>query len=154
MAVLSEEGWGADTPVPADATALVGVPVCRFGFAKNPMDETVALLGFSEDEDEEIVKQAKKDYLQIRKYLLRQCYTPKGSKREEQPNYIALQNLDFKTFLEKVGMFQGINEGNEEERLNKARSRYLTSLKSSIKGSIQVFPKRDMRSPGVSILRY
>ena len=154
ITIQKEEGWGADTTVPADATALVGVPICRFGFAKNPMDETVALLGFSEDEDEEIVKQAKKDYLQIRKYLLRQCYTPKGSKREEQPNYIALQNLDFKTFLEKVGMFQGINEGSEEERLNKARSRYLTSLKSSIKGSIQVFPKRDMRSPGVSILRY
>ena len=146
ITIQKEEGWGSDTPVPADATALVGVPICRFGFAKNPMDETVALLGFSEDEDEEIVKQAKKDYLQIRKYLLRQCYTPKGSKREEQPSYIALQNLNFKTFLEKVGMFQGINEGSEEERLNKARSRYHTALRAGIKGQLTVFPKRDLRS--------
>ena len=147
ITIQKEEGWGADTPVPAEATALVGVPICRFGFAKNPMDKTVALRGFSEDEDEEFVKQAKKDYLQIRKYLLRQCYTPKGSKREEQSSYIELQNLDFKTFLEKVGMFQGIDEEEEEEeRLNKARSRYHTALRAGIKGQLTVFPKRDLRN--------
>ena len=146
ITIKKEEGWGADVPVPSDATALVAIPLCRFGFAKPPMDETVALLGFSTEEDEETVKQAKKDYLQIRKYLLRQCYTPKGSKREEQSSYIALKNLDFKTFLKKIGMFEGVNEATEEEEMSKARMRYHTALRAGIKGQLSVFPKRDMKS--------
>ena len=146
VTVQAGEGWGADISAPDNATALVAVPICRFGFPRNPMDETVALLGFKEDDDEEFVKQAKKDYLQIRKFLLRQTFVPKGEKRDEQTHFIALQDLEFEDFLRKVGMFKGINSGSEEEQMSKARERYHTALRAGIKGQLTVFPKRDTKS--------
>ena len=146
VTVQVEEGWGADISVPDDAKALVGVPICRFGFPKNPMDQTVALLGFKEDDDEELVKKAKKDYLQIRKFLLRQTFVPKGEKRDEQAAYNDLQDLEFDDFLRKVGMYKGLYSESEGEQMSKARARYHTALRAGIKGQLTVFPKRDTRS--------
>ena len=146
LTIEKDEGWAVGVPVPSHATALVKIPVCRFGLPRFPIDKTVALLGFSADEDEEVVKQAKMDNLKIRKYLLRQCFTPKGSKREEQPGYIALTDLDFKTFLRNVGMFQGIHHGTEDDKMTKARMRYHTALRVEIKGQLKVFPKRNLKS--------
>ena len=142
LTIQAEEGWGQDTPVPHDAKALVQVPICRFGFPRNPIDETTALPGFKEDDDEELVKEAKKDYLRIRKFLLRQTFVPKGENRAEQSHYIALQGLKHVDFLRKVGMFEGL-DGSEEEQIKKAKERYHTALRAGIKGQLTVFPKRD-----------
>ena len=45
-------------------------PVCRLRHPKYPIDETEFVRGFAEDTNEEEIKQAKKDYKKIRKYLL------------------------------------------------------------------------------------
>ena len=49
-----------DLAQPNNAEELV-VPICRFGFGRPPSDETIALLGFSKNEDEEMIKRSKKD---------------------------------------------------------------------------------------------
>ena len=145
ITIRKDEGWGVGVRPPKNAEELV-LPVCRYGFARPPSDETIALLGFSEDEDEKTVLSAKKDYLVIRKFLLRSTYTPKGEKREDQPLYKKLIALTFKEFLQKVGMYQDIHEGSEEEQLIKAKSRYHLALRASIKGQVAVFGKRSLRS--------
>ena len=145
LTIRKDEGWGVGVKPPKNSEELV-VPVCRFGFARPPSDETIALLGFSEDEDETTVLSSKKDYLGIRKFLLRSTYTPKGEKREDQPLYQQLIALSFKEFLQKVGMYQDIHEGSEEEQLLKAKSRYHSALRAGIKGQVAVFGKRDLKS--------
>ena len=146
LTIEVDEGWGSDMPVPAGAKALVQVPICRFGFPRNPIDQTTALPAFKEDDDEEMVKEAKKDYLRIRKFLLRQTFVPKGENRADQSYYIALQNLEFPQFLRKVGMFEGIDSECDDEQMEKARARYLTALRAGIKGQLTVFPKRNTKS--------
>ena len=121
-----------------------------------PMDETTVLLGFTGEESEETVKEAKKDYLAIKKYLIRQTYTPDKSKLEDQPSWKKLQNMDFKTFLRTVGMYSSLPQGSffrgvekhshltEEEHFALAKARYHTALRASIKGRACIFPRRNL----------
>lgn len=126
---------------------LERIPVCRFYFPRFPIDETKILFGFNEDENEEIVKAAKRDYMSIKKYLLRQTYVPDKSKLDDQPNYKKLRNMDFKTFLEKAGMYSNVSENlPETERFAQAKSRYCNALRAEIKGYVKIFPKRDLKN--------
>ena len=145
LKIGKNEGWGWAQPVPSNAEELA-VPICRYGFCRNPSDETIALLGLNEDDPEEDVKRAKKDYLYIRKFLSRMTLVPKGEKREDQPNYKKLIAMSFKDYLKCVGMFDGIKEGSEEEQMVKAKARYHWALRASIRGQMSVFGKRDMKS--------
>ena len=124
---------------------LLNIPICRFNYPRFPMDETTVLLGFTGEEDEEVLKGAKKDYLAIRKYLIRQTYTPEKSKLEDQPHWQILKKMDFKTFLIKVGMYYNVpSELSESEQYVKAKDRYHNAIKAGIKGRASIFPKRNL----------
>ena len=53
---------------------LTNIPVCRFRFPRFPMDETKLILGISKDEDEQVVKEHKKDLNKIINFLVRQTH--------------------------------------------------------------------------------
>lgn len=144
ITIKKNEGHGISKP-PPNAVDLIAVQICRFGFPRFPMDKTVALMGFSKGEDKELVTRGKKDYTNIRKFLLRQTYCPPGAKREDQPGYQKLVSMTFPEFLNQIGMFEGL-EGSSEEVMAKARSRYENALRASIRGEMSVFPKRDTAS--------
>ena len=144
MTIKKEEGYG-NSQVPSDATDLIALPLCRFDFPKNPSDVTVCLTSFRKGEDQEVISRAKKDFLKIRKYLLRQTYCPNGAKREDQPGYKKLQHQTFKEFLLVVGMFEGLDPTGEDS-MKQARERYHNSLRVSIKGQLKVFGQRNMKS--------
>ena len=131
ITIRKDEGHGISRP-PLNAVDLIAVPLCRFGFPKFPMDETVALMAFSKDEDKELVARGKKDFSKIRKFLLRHTYCPPGTKKEDQPAYKKLTSLSFREFLIQVGMFEGCLEGQEGEDM--ARKRYKSALRASIRG--------------------
>ena len=52
-----------------------------------------------------IIKKCKKDYLMIRKYLLRQTYVLEKGRLNDQSGWKRLKNLTFQEFLKDVGMF-------------------------------------------------
>ena len=71
---------------------LENIPVCRYKFPRLPMDKTEVLIAFQKDEDEKVIKAAKKDYLFLRKYLLRQTHDLNSNL------YQNLKRQDFRTF--------------------------------------------------------
>ena len=144
MTIEQKEGHGI-LAVPPGSTALTALPLCRYEFPKCPSDITVCLTSFKKEEDKDVIDQAKKDFLRIRKYLLRQTYCPPGAKREDQIAYKNLTRQSFREFLEVVGMFQGLGTSDENAFLQ-ARNRYHNALRVNIKGQIQVFGKRDLKS--------
>jgi hypothetical protein len=147
VTILENEGHACGERDPNKMVELTRVPVCRFIFPRAPMDETKVLLGFKKDEDGELVKTAKKDYVAIRKFLLRQTFVPERAKRHEQEDYKRLVSMDFITFLKKIGMFTKVPcILLQQEMFEQARTRYHTALKAGIKGYASVFPKRDMKN--------
>ena len=62
---------------------LCHIPVCRTNFPRFPMRKTKLLMGFSKDENADIVKTAKKDLLKMKKYLIRQTYVSGGEQLED-----------------------------------------------------------------------
>ena len=132
---------------PSEKIELKHIPVCQFYFPRFPMDETKVLFGFREDDNDEIVKQAKLDYLVIKKYLLRQTYVPEKSKLDDQPSYQKLRKMDFKTFLQTTGMFSSVSDKlSEAKRFSHAKARYYNALRAGIKGYAKIFPKRDLKN--------
>ena len=144
LTIEQKEGHGISEVLP-DATALIALPLCRFDFPKCPSDITVCLTSFRKDEDPDVISHAKKDFKNIRKYLLRQTYCPPGAKREDQPAYKKLQQQSFREFLEAVGMFEGLDPV-FGDTMKQARERYHKALRVSIKGQIKVFGERNMKS--------
>ena len=144
ITIKKNEGHGISKP-PPNAIDLIAINICRFGFPKFPMDKTVALMAYSKNEDKDVIAQGKKDFSMIRKFLLRQTYCPPGAKKEDQEGYKKLVSLSFREFLIQVGMFEGLDI-EEEDAMEKARTRYLNALRASIRGEMTVFPKRDTKS--------
>ena len=120
---------------------LENIPVCRYKFPRLPMDKTEVLIAFQKDEDEEVIKAAKKDYLFLRKYLLRQTHDLNSNL------YQNLKMQDFRTFLKNIGMFSEVNQyASEEEQMQEAKYRYHTALRSSFRGQSQVFGQRNLEN--------
>ena len=118
---------------------LENVPICRFKFPRLPMDKTIVLLALQKDEDENLIKSAKKDYLFIRYYLLRQTYDLSSKL------YMDLKSQNFETFLKNVGMFSQVNQHlPKEEQMEEAKHRYHTALRCGIRGQSQVFGQRNL----------
>ena len=120
---------------------LTNIPVCRFRFPRFPMDETKLILGISKNEDEQVVKERKKDLNKIINFLVRQTHESNPEKWE------ILQKLNFWEFLLQVGMFaesKSLDEYTDEERQS-AKVRYLNALSVSIKGTAAVFMKRKVK---------
>ena len=124
---------------------LLNIPICRFNYPRLPMDESTVLLGYTDQENEEVVKAAKKDYLAIRKYLIRQTYTPDKCKLEDQLNWQKLKKIDFKTFLNNVGMYSDVSKNlSELEQFVQAKTRYHEAIRSGIKGRASILPRRNL----------
>ena len=147
ITIKAKEGHALGETDQSRMLELPHVPICRFSFPRPPIDETTVLLGFSKEEDEDLIKYAKQDYLAIRKYLIRQTYVPDKAKLEDQPNYQILKKMDFKTFLQKIGMYSKVSSQlSEAEKFEQAKARYHTALRAGIKGFASVFPQRNLQS--------
>jgi len=145
--VKAHEGHGSGESYRAKRIDLPPIPLCRFGFPRPPMDETTVLLGFNREEDKDLVKTAKVDYLSIRKYLFRQTYVPDKSNLDDQPGWKKLRTLTFKAFLKQSGMYSYISlELSEEDQFQAAKVRYHNALRAGIKGYACVFPKRNCKN--------
>ena len=118
------------------------VCICRYNFPKNPMDKAEFLYAFPENVDKNELKQAKDDYLKIRKYLLRLTYGENFKNQEQWLNFV---NLSFYEFLQEVGMFKPNEDSQNEEARHNARQRYLTALRCEVKSSGLTFLRRDTR---------
>ena len=124
---------------------MILVPVCRFNHPRNPIDKTEFMFGFPENIDEEVKNKAKADYLKIRKYLLRLTNGNnfKGTKFENDENWIKFKQLSFYEFLWNVGMFETGEELRDENARLKARARYLTALRCEVKTSGLLLLRQD-----------
>ena len=120
---------------------LENIPICRFKFPRLPMDQTTVLLAFQKNEDDNVIRSAKKDYLFIRQYLLRQTYNLTSDL------YLDLKRQDFQTFLKNVGMFSEVNQHSpKEDQMEQAKDRYHTALRCGIRGQSQVFGQRNLEN--------
>ena len=81
MRIKPDEGHGCNDGK-IDADELI-IKTCRFDFPKNPIDETEFILSFPKDYDKKDLKQAKEDYIRIRKYLLRLTHSKDFKTSEE-----------------------------------------------------------------------
>ena len=70
-------------------------PVCRLRHPKYPMDETKFVRGFAEGTNEDEIKQAKKDYKKIRKYLLRLTHAEDFKESDKWKCFIKLTFNEF-----------------------------------------------------------
>ena len=137
LRISSNEGYGRHDKTMKGEELLV--PVCRLRHPKFPCNSTEFIYGFSQDEDEEFVKKAKKDYNKIRKYLLRITH---GENFRESAAWKYFVSLTFENFLFEVGMIDGevLEDANE---VAKAKARYLTALRCEVKSSGLLLLKRN-----------
>ena len=100
MKIAGDEGYGR-LDGKTEGFELI-VPICRYGFPKNPSNETVFIHAFPPDHTSEKVNVAKEDYKKIRKFLLRLTH---GSGFQESLRWKEFLSMDFYQFLFEVGMF-------------------------------------------------
>ena len=136
--ILPSEGHGRLDQI-SEGEEL-SVPVCRLRHPKNPIDKTEFLLAFPEDVDENKLKEAKKDYQRVRKYLLRITH---GDNFKQSDEWKYFQQLTFNQFLFQVGMFKDEKSTNDENRIKEARSRYLKAIRCEVKSSGMLLLKRN-----------
>ena len=145
ITIRAKEGHAYGEKDVGKMVELASIPICRFNYPRFPMDETKVLLGYTGQESEEDVKVAKKDYLAVRKYLIRQTYTPDNCKLEDQPNWQNLKKIDFKSFLKNVGMYSNISQDlSEADQFVQAKARYHDAMRAGIKGRASIFPRRNL----------
>jgi len=114
-------------------------PVCRLRHPKYPIDETEFVRGFPEDTNEDELKQAKKDYKKIRKYLLRLTHAEDFKESDRWKSFI---KLTFNEFLYEIGMVKDGKDANDMEALKEAKTRYINALRCEVKSSGMVILKR------------
>ena len=114
-------------------------PVCRLRHPKYPIDETEFVRGFPEDTNEDEIKQAKKDYKKIRKYLLRLTHAEDFKESDRWKSFI---KLTFNEFLYEIGMVKDGKDANDMEALKEAKTRYINALRCEVKSSGMVILKR------------
>ena len=109
------------------------------------MDETKVVLGLSKDEDEDLIKERKRDLNKITKYLIRQTHAKENLNQSESWNN--LKDMNFWEFLYAVGMFNGqkmLDEYNEIE-MQETKTRYINAISASVKGTAMVVVKRKVK---------
>ena len=114
-------------------------PVCRLRHPKYPMDETKFVRGFAEGTNEDELKQAKKDYKKIRKYLLRLTHAEDFKESDKWKCFI---KLTFNKFLYEIGMVEDGKDSNDMKAVEKAKERYTNALRCEVKSSGMVILKR------------
>ena len=114
-------------------------PVCRLRHPKYPMDETKFVRGFAEGTNEDEIKQAKKDYKKIRKYLLRLTHAEDFKESDKWKCFI---KLTFNEFLYEIGMVEDGKDSNDMKAVEKAKERYTNTLRCEVKSSGMVILKR------------
>ena len=139
VVINKNEGHGRLDKI-VDNQNQMELPTCRFNVPFFPLDETIFLQGLSKDLPEEELKKKKYDLRKIRKYLLRQSYGHK----EDSLSWSKLRSLNFWQFLYEVGMFEDEKsfEQYTEAEMQRAKTRYLNALATSIRGSGSIFLRR------------
>ena len=129
---------------------ITGEPIeeylkCRFNFPLLPLDETLFIQGIPKNLSLEELKQRKQDFFKIRKYLIRQTYSP--GKIDENENWIKLKELSFLEFLREVRMFEKDKEISmySESEIANAKKRYIDALSVSVKGTGAIFLRRNTK---------
>ena len=128
--ILSKEGHGRLDGIKEEEELFVHL--CRYNFPKNPSDRTCFIPAFSKDHPRNEVEKAKADYIKIRKYLIRLTNQFNFDQTEEWEEFL---QMSFSQFLHAVGMYDGDEEfdKNDKDGFEKARSRYLTALRTEVK---------------------
>ena len=109
------------------------------------MEETKFLLAPRKDLDEEEMKKRRADHNKIVKFLIRNTYSE--NPMEDSENCKWLKSLSFEEFLFEVGMFKDSKSLSSltKEEVNEAKQRYHEAISCSIKGTGQVFLKRELK---------
>ena len=98
--------------------------------------------GFPWQDDEEIVKSAKADFLKIKKYLI--CQTFATQNTDDKEKWFKFKNLSFDDYLEDVGMFSSVDKTlTKLKQYEEALARYKTAIRFSVRGTCAIHPKRD-----------
>ena len=101
------------------------IDVCRLRHPKFPIDETEFVFGFPQDVDEKVLKNAKKDYRKIKRYLLRITF---GENFKDSEEWKKFQKFTFQEFLYHVGMFRDGKNIDDNDEFIFARARYLQAI--------------------------
>ena len=133
----ANEGYGKDDGK-VDGEELQ-LPACRFKIPFFPIDEAQFIFPFEKDSDEEMLKKSKHDFNKVRKYILRMT---SDAHLEECPNWDKFKSMNFKQFLIESGMLK-INDEDNDEAFKKAKTRYLTALRSDVRGAGMLILKRN-----------
>ena len=136
--ILAAEGHGRLDKKKVGEEILASV--CRLRHPKYPIDKTEFVHGFSQDVDENVLKEAKKDYQKVRKYLLRLTHAETFKESEEWKKF---KKMTFEDFLFEVGMFRDERTRDDPIEIEQARKRYLTALRCEVKSSGMVVLKRN-----------
>ena len=138
MRIEKSEGHGRLDKKITDEELMV--PLCRYSFPKNPSDETILLRPFPENYDKKDLKKAEEDYKKIRKYLLRMTHAEDFEESEQWKEFC---EMDFSKFLYEVGMMEHDDTlKDDNEKIQKAKDRYLTALRCEVKKSGLLLLKR------------
>ena len=133
----AKEGYGKnDGKIEGEELQL---PICRFRLPFYPMDEAKFIFPFEEDCNKEVIKKAKHDFNKVRKFILRMT---SDAHLEECPNWEKFKSFDFNQFLIQSGMLKESEEESKEAFL-KAKARYLTALRSDVRGAGMLILKRN-----------
>ena len=125
--ILADEGHGRFDGL-KKANPLI-FPSCRYNFPHNPIDKNEFILAFPKDTHAKVLKKAKDDYQQIRKYLQRLTHS------EDYINtirYKEFEKMSFFDYLFEVGMFEEDTSKDDPEAQQKARDRYLSALRCEL----------------------
>jgi len=91
--------------------------------------------GFAEDTNEDEIKQAKKDYKKIRKYLLRLTHVEDFKESERWKSFI-------KFSFNEIGMVKDGKDASDMEALKEARIHYINALRFEVNSSGMIILKR------------
>ena len=135
--INSNEGHGRlDGKIEGD---VLNVKVCRLQHPKYPIDKTTFIQAFPSDTDKEIVRQAKKDYEKIRKFMLRLTSKEDFRNSGEWKSFI---ELSFREFLYEIGLYPEGKKIGDPDDFASAKKRYLTGLRCGVKSTGMLILRR------------
>ena len=141
ITIKSDEGHGRlDGEI--EGEEITDYLICRFNYPLFPIKDTKFILGMSKELEDEEVKNIKKDYKKIRRFLIRQTGYNLG-KREDNENWKEFSSWSFKRFLVELGMFEDNVDIDDMTAYHRANKRYEKALSAGVKGTGAIFCKRD-----------
>ncbi len=144
LTIQANEGHGKLDGL-KEENEMFQVPLCRYRFPRIPMAKTKLIFAFSKDDDKDMVKHAKVDFLKIKKYIIRQTFAPVNAKLDNQKNWQEFKKSTFEDYLEDVGMFFSFEHLTRSEQYEAAIERYEKAIRASVKGTCAIYPKRDTK---------